>query len=117
MVRLSKVFLICVVVGLAAQFAQADEAEIFDRLDANTDGQVTKDEVSQEQMRLFERLLRRSDKNEDGKLSKEEFVAGTTGKPDEATGPSASGQPQRPQFNPQQLLNRLDRNGDKKITK
>lgn len=42
----------------------------------NHDGQITADEVPEEQRRLFDRLVRRADKNGDGKLSREEFLAG-----------------------------------------
>ena len=46
-------------------------AALFDKLDANHDGQITSDEVPEESRRLFERLLRRGDKNGDGKLTRE----------------------------------------------
>ncbi|HEY2881354.1 MAG TPA: hypothetical protein VGJ15_02950 [Pirellulales bacterium] len=55
----------------------ADNAgALFDKLDLNHDGQITADEVPAEQRRLFQRLLRRNDRNNDGKLSREEFIAG-----------------------------------------
>jgi Ca2+-binding EF-hand superfamily protein len=75
-----------------------DQAALFDRLDANHDGQITSDEVPEEHRRLFERLLRRADKNGDGKISREEFMAAQSedrpaGPPD---GPPRDGGPQGP---------------------
>jgi Ca2+-binding EF-hand superfamily protein len=64
--------LVCVVV----KAADDDNAALFDRLDANHDGQITADEVPAEQRGLFDRLLRRADRNGDGKLSREEFMSG-----------------------------------------
>ena len=48
----------------------------FYNLDANGDGQVTKDELPKGRIRLFDRLLRGEDKNDDGQLSREEVEAG-----------------------------------------
>lgn len=51
---------------------------LFERLDANKDGVVTAEEVEgEEQKALFERALRRGDKDGNKKLTKEEFQAAT----------------------------------------
>ncbi len=63
-------------VSAIANAADGSKAELYDRLDANHDGQLTADEVPQEHRVLFDRLLRRADRNADGKLSREEFVQG-----------------------------------------
>jgi Ca2+-binding EF-hand superfamily protein len=55
--------------------AASDIAKLFDKLDANHDGFITSDEVPQESRRLFDRLLRRGDKNADGKLRRDEFTS------------------------------------------
>jgi Ca2+-binding EF-hand superfamily protein len=54
--------------------AEGRRSELFDKLDANHDGQITSDEVPEEQRRLFNRLLRQGDSNHDGKLSRAEFL-------------------------------------------
>jgi Ca2+-binding EF-hand superfamily protein len=55
--------------------AAAGDSELFERLDANHDDSITRGEVSDENQRLFERLLRRSDENADQALSRKEFLA------------------------------------------
>ena len=102
--------------------AAPDAAQLFEQLDANKDGQLARDEVSPERRRLFERLLRTADKDGNGTLSKDEFVAGMAANPRPATGAAApaGGQPERPRLerlNPDVLFARLDRNGDGKITR
>src|SRR5262249_23396555 len=95
-----------------------DPAQLFSRLDKNGDGFVTEDEVDQEQKGSFERLLRAGDKNKDGKLSKEEFVAAWSGgekkRPD---GEAGKKPPFAKDADPEALFNRLDRNGDGKLSK
>ena len=61
--------------GGSAVFAQeaAPEADaLFTKLDKNSDGKLTKDEVPEEQARFFERLVRLGDKDKDGVLTKDE---------------------------------------------
>lgn len=53
-----------------------DGAALFGRLDGNKDGQLTAAEAGQEHRRLFDRLMRNADKDANGQLSQEEFVAG-----------------------------------------
>jgi Ca2+-binding EF-hand superfamily protein len=112
------------ILGLAAQARSAEPAdegnpaELFTRLDANKDGQLSEDELPAERKRLFERLLRTSDKDKDGKLSAEEFSAGL--KPG-GDSPAASEQPSRPRRpeggpTPERLFRRLDANRDGKVT-
>jgi Ca2+-binding EF-hand superfamily protein len=50
-------------------------APLFDQLDQNQDGQLAAEEISAEQRRLFARLLRTSDADQDGQLSRPEFEA------------------------------------------
>jgi Ca2+-binding EF-hand superfamily protein len=95
-----------------------DPAELFGRLDADKDGQLTAGEVPPDKRRLFERLLRTSDKNHDGKLSAEEFVAGL--KPAEPKPPVAAEQDaegRKPEgLSPERMFLRLDANNDGKVT-
>ncbi len=63
--------------------AQSGAGALFDRLDANHDGQLTADEIPSEKKGLFERLLRLAGKPADGKLTREEFVAQLSAASDE----------------------------------
>lgn len=93
-------------------WARAQEENLFDRLDANKDGQIAADEVDGERRRLFERLVRNGDKNSDGKLSREEFTEATKERPVE---PAPADRPNLPE--PRELFSRFDRNGDGKLSK
>ncbi len=112
--------------ALAQERPRVDAAALFERLDANKDGVVTKDEVNDEQKQLFERVVRNGDKDKDGKLTKDEFAAGlTAARPDRpaegrpAEGRPAEGRPGARLFdgNPDEFFKRLDANGDGKISK
>ncbi len=99
-----------------------DPAAIFADLDVNKDGELTADEVPEDRQRLFERLVRKADGNGDSKLTSDEFAAGlqgppdkldeeTTEKPESSTRPSREGRPA-----PGQFFERLDANGDGKVS-
>ncbi len=99
----------------------AEDGDSFSQLDANKDGFITADEVEGSKKGLFDRLVRIVDENGDKKLSKDEFAKGTQ-KSTEAKPPLAS-EPGRPgrggggAFNAKEILSRLDKNGDGKISK
>jgi Ca2+-binding EF-hand superfamily protein len=59
---------------------QPDAGELFAQLDANKDGQVTREEVPDEKQRLFDRLVRKSDNDGNGQLNSDELAAGLANK-------------------------------------
>ncbi len=101
---------------------------LFAQLDKDGNGQLSRAEVPEGQIRFFERLLRVGDRNEDGQLSREEFHAAMNQPPGEGgeRGParegSAGDRPRRPGgeregFDPGQMFSRLDRNGDGQLSR
>lgn len=82
---------------------------LFVRLDANKDGKVVLDEIPEERRERFSRLLAMADKDGDGALSLEEFTRNAPG------GAPDAGAPQR-RPDPSQMMQRMDRNGDGKVT-
>lgn len=103
--------------ALADAPASAGSTELFERLDANHNGFITPDEVKDDSRAMFERLLRKSDANHDGKLSREEFLRSLV--------PSRSKRPvetKRPTDNPgadavRYMLLKLDADKDSRIEK
>jgi Ca2+-binding EF-hand superfamily protein len=93
---------------------------LFKQLDKNNDGQLTEDEIPDEQQRLFKRLVRNADKDSDGKLSQAEFAEGL--KNDRPRRPLE--QPANPALAGGQgggaeadaIFKRLDANNDGKVT-
>lgn len=91
----------------------ADVAPLFQRLDKNSDGKLTGDEVPEDQQRLFQRLLRLGDKNGDGSLTREEFAEANKqeAKPNVALGSDGDNR-----GDAKQRFEMLDRNKDGKVT-
>jgi Ca2+-binding EF-hand superfamily protein len=105
----------------ATPLVAQDQSDLFSKLDANKDGYVTPDEVTEQQRALYDRMLRTSDKDGDKKLSKEEFLAGL--RPDETprqplAGGAGFGGPRGDKGgDPREFFSRLDANKDGKLSK
>ena len=118
------IFLVGWIRGGVAEIALGDDANdpaaMFLALDANKDGQLSGDEVPEAHKRLFERLLRTSDKDGDGKLALAEFTAGLSETPDKPNKKDEPANRERPdqadqEARPGKLFKRLDANGDGKV--
>jgi Ca2+-binding EF-hand superfamily protein len=110
----------CAMRALADEPAVPDAAALFAQLDLNKDGQISADEVPQEQRRLFERLVRSGDQNKDGKLAGDEFAKALSGHSEKSDSPDSKrpegGRPDAD--NPrraERLFKRLDANSDGKV--
>lgn len=68
-------FALCGATAQGEGKSAADDA-LFQRLDANRDGQLTAGEIAADQKQLFSRLLRRADADGNKSLTREEFLAG-----------------------------------------
>ncbi|HCO22057.1 MAG: hypothetical protein CME31_06110 [Gimesia sp.] len=103
-------------VSAAPEQDESASQNIFQQLDKNSDGTVTADEVPQDKERFFDHLIRTGDENKDGKLTKTEFESSL--KKEDQKFPAAGGtDQQRNRRGMQEFMNRLDRNGDKKISR
>lgn len=100
--------------------AHADEAsdaaqEMFQKLDTNADGVLQPAEVTEQQRKFFERLVRLGDDNKDGALTAAEFQAALKPQPP-ATAPVQNGNAAERRQQVEQMFARMDRNGDGKVT-
>lgn len=95
--------------------------ELFGQLDKNKDGNVAADEVGDDHKPLFNRLVRRGDKNDDGMLSKDEFLQASKDQPakgDQRQGGRGGrrGLGMAPGIDPGKVFDNLDTNKDGKLT-
>jgi len=113
--------------ALADDSIAVDSAKLFSQLDTNGDEAVAEDEVPKDKQPLLKRLLRTADKNGDGRLSRDEFVAGLKGadkpKPTDESSPADKATPDKAppkdEGNRQgiaALVERMDKNGDGRVT-
>ncbi len=120
----------CMLTGivLSCSIATAQDGEnttdLFKQLDKNNDGKVVADEVSEEQNRFFERLVRLGDADGNGELTEAEFGKATSDKVEAPpAGRTPSGNDRRPgsssgqQSDAAAFFKRLDKNGDGKLAK
>lgn len=66
-------------ISIPAVNVVAEDRQLFSRIDANADGQISDQEIQAEGKPLYARLLRIADQNRDGKLNQEEFESGLKG--------------------------------------
>lgn len=100
-------------VPFAANSSPADSppGDLFGKLDRSSDGLITRDEINDTQLPLFQRALRVADRNEDGALSPDELkLAISDPKPVELPGANVADRMRG--FD----VKRLDRNSDGEIT-
>jgi len=115
----------CVILFCLA-ISQADEPssstdKFFKSLDRNQDGLLTRDELGEKKKSLFDRLVTLGDKNQDDRLSWEEFQNGLNPASEDSPEIQPRGLARRGERlgfpGPSQMFKRLDRNGDGALTK
>jgi Ca2+-binding EF-hand superfamily protein len=122
--RLMPIVVVWTAIVLAASLSSAQETgfdvdALFDRLDANGDGQLTADGISDGQLPFFERMLRIGDKDGDGVLTRKEFVEALGGDRPGVDEDAESESPPRGPVRPLDLgllFDRFDQNRDGKLT-
>ena len=103
-----------------AQGNGTSSEEIFSALDVNDDGNLSADDIGDDQKQFFERVLRRGDSNGDGILTRDEFVQGNEKREppaDDRPGPYRDdSRGNRRHFDPGQFFERLDADRDGLLT-
>ena len=102
----------------APTLAVADQTDLFGQLDKNNDGLISKEEVGDDVQTLYQRLLRTADTDDDGKISRDEFLAGTTA-PAPQKGPGGAAEPRNRsrKLDPARMFKKLDQNADGILTR
>jgi Ca2+-binding EF-hand superfamily protein len=91
--------------------------DLFKKLDADGDGNISESDVPEEHRRMFDRLLSENDKNKDGKLNLDEFRSGLMEDRRRAEAGREGAQPGPARgIEPGEVFKRMDRNGDGKLT-
>ena len=106
-----------ITIPICGQDSESTSQDIFRKLDANSDSRVGPDEIDESQRRFFKRVLRRGDRDEDGRLTKDEFLAGVKDDDRPATIPGARNPRDRGRREEYagQLFERVDANKDGRL--
>ena len=96
-----------------ARMGQRDPGQMFERMDANKDGKLTKEEVPEQ---AWERIVK-ADADNNGAVTKEEMAKVVKARAGNGQGNAKMGGPGMGQRDPGQMFERMDANKDGKLTK
>ena len=102
----------------AADEDASQEPALFEQLDKNGDGVLERSELTDDRQKFFDRIVRVADENEDGKLTATEFAEAIKPNRPVATEAFGDGNPNQQRGRDiTQMIRRLDRDGNQKISK